>query len=399
MTFPENLCKREWWVVWDFDEEGRKRPRAPWLHGHSYPAKWGADVDEDERPETDYETAMMYTDLPASALQSHAPAPTDDIDLKAGVILPHANDNNILFVDLDDVRDPETGELTSEARAIVRRLDTWTEVSVSGTGLHMFVFGELPNHTRFIADLDQAGHIEIYKQARFFGLTGDRLADTPDTINDAHGEIGDITERYEPRDGNGERRDSTQTEVVVGECSNSPATSKSALYEIQEEYGEISETSPYYDLKLSDVVTIPSHFDRERAGPYAGPHPVHGPKHSDPADCTNTAIWDGEIWYCHLHGASGGPLQLRAIDEGIISCGDRTRGNDSWTQLTDSELLDVCRAMRDAGEVDEDAKPPYRALRALADEYDLEPTSDEKLGAAYAPALTIYQSEKEDTQA
>ena len=37
--------------------------------------------------------------------------------------------------------------------------------------------------------------------------------------------------------------------------------------------------------------------------------------------------------------------------------------------------------------------------RPLADEYDLEPTSDEKLGAAYAPALTIYHSEKEDTQA
>ena len=53
-------------------------------------------------------------------------------------------DDPYVGVDLDDCRDLETGELHSAAADIVAgRLDSYTEVSPSGTGVHIFVRGAL----------------------------------------------------------------------------------------------------------------------------------------------------------------------------------------------------------------------------------------------------------------
>src|SRR5205814_7275808 len=49
----------------------------------------------------------------------------------------------IVFIDLDHVRDPDTG-LEPWAMQMVETFDSWTEVSVSGTGIHIFCFGHLP---------------------------------------------------------------------------------------------------------------------------------------------------------------------------------------------------------------------------------------------------------------
>jgi hypothetical protein len=374
MKLPDDLKGRDWWVVWDFDETGRKRPRAPWLYGHSYPAAWGSDTDK--RPETDYSTAMVWCDLPTGAIQKEAPAPEDGIDLKPGLILPHDNENDILFVDLDDVRDVETGELTPEAEAIVRRLGSWTEISSSGTGVHIFVRGELEGHTRILADLDQEGHIEIYKQARFAGLTGNRHELSTDDVRDAHDEISAIVDRYAPEEPDNE----------TGDMPNLNRE-KDALAQIGNPTDE-GERSPYYDLEPADVVPL-RHFERERNGTLAGAHPVHGGVHNDDADSTNTAVSEG-VWYCHAHDSKGGALEMRAIEEGIISCRESDFGC-----LSDAQLLEVCRSARD--EVPEDAKPPYRALRALAKEEDLE-LSDEDDGilgkSAYQVALDIWRTQE-----
>lgn len=379
MTFPEILADRDWWVVWDFDEDGRKRPRAPWLYGHSYPAAWGSDADK--RPETEYATAMMWTDLSTSALQKEAPAPRDDIDLKPGLILPHDNENDILFVDLDDVRDAETAELTREAEAIVRRLAGWTEVSVSGTGLHIFVRGEMPERTRVIADLEQAGHIEIYKQARFFGLTGDEHELSTGEVPEAQDALDGILDRYAADP------DEETTERVERIKENK--RERDALGQIRDE-AEDGEQSPYYDLDIRDVDSL-HHFERENNGTLAGAHPAHGGLHNDDNDSTNTAV-SGGVWYCHAHDSKGGALELEAVKQGIISC----RQSD-FGCLSDDELLEVCLELSDSAP--KDAKPPYRALRALAERegLDMRDEEDGVLGkSAYLVALSLYSSRAYD---
>jgi hypothetical protein len=83
---------------------------------------------------------------------------------------------NITFIDLDDVRDPDTGEVEPWARRLVNIFESWTEVSVSGEGLHIFVHGRLPGPglSNYL-DGDPEQKIEVYDRGRFAYLTGHAL--------------------------------------------------------------------------------------------------------------------------------------------------------------------------------------------------------------------------------
>jgi putative DNA primase/helicase len=82
-------------------------------------------------------------------------------------------EDGLAGVDLDRCRDPETGVIEPWARTIVRRLDTYTEVSPSGTGVKFVLRGALPPHGR------RSGRVEMYDRDRYFALTGHRLEGTP----------------------------------------------------------------------------------------------------------------------------------------------------------------------------------------------------------------------------
>jgi primase-polymerase (primpol)-like protein len=73
--------------------------------------------------------------------------------------------------DLDDVK--VGGEFTEEARTIVQRLTSYTEVSSSGTGLHVIAEGNHSDDHKQRGDLSEAGHLEVYDERRYFVLTGD----------------------------------------------------------------------------------------------------------------------------------------------------------------------------------------------------------------------------------
>jgi len=72
-----------------------------------------------------------------------------------------ADDDPIVGVDLDDCRDPETGDVDDAALDIIGRLDSYTEVSPSGTGYHVLITGELPDGR------NRRGSVELYDTARF----------------------------------------------------------------------------------------------------------------------------------------------------------------------------------------------------------------------------------------
>lgn len=81
-----------------------------------------------------------------------------------GIVL---NSGILVCLDLDGVRDPKTGVITAEATAIIEKFNSYTEVSLSGTGVHLFARGRLP----FGGKNDGRGH-EIYSKDRFIALTG-----------------------------------------------------------------------------------------------------------------------------------------------------------------------------------------------------------------------------------
>lgn len=78
------------------------------------------------------------------------------------------HNNNIVGVDLDHVIDPKTGTLREDARRVVDELDSYTEISPSGTGLHIIAFGNIPVKGRKHSQLG----FEMYQAARYFTITG-----------------------------------------------------------------------------------------------------------------------------------------------------------------------------------------------------------------------------------
>jgi len=73
--------------------------------------------------------------------------------------------------DLDDVK--ANDEFTEEARTIVQRLDSYTEVSSSGAGLHVITEGNHSDDRKHRGELSEAGHLEVYDNSRYFVLTAD----------------------------------------------------------------------------------------------------------------------------------------------------------------------------------------------------------------------------------
>ena len=85
-------------------------------------------------------------------------------------------------IDLDGCCRPN-GEIDQRARSIVSALASWTELSVSGTGLHIVVRAKLPPGRREKDDPGkQHSGVALYDSIRWFAMTGVRLAGTPAEI-------------------------------------------------------------------------------------------------------------------------------------------------------------------------------------------------------------------------
>lgn len=196
---PADLRSLDMWVLWDGRE---KRPLAPWQTGTMYPCEWAASKDVD--PRRPYEKARMVSELPVKQIHDAWPFP-DASDLPEqvhpAVLLPHEPpDPPVVFIDLDDVRDPATGEVPGEVHGMLDALGGYAEISRSGRGLHAFVRGRLPETVgRVAAPLRTHGRLEMYDRARFAGGTWQHVAGTPlDAVPHAQAVIDALVAAYVP---------------------------------------------------------------------------------------------------------------------------------------------------------------------------------------------------------
>jgi hypothetical protein len=103
---------------------------------------------------------------------------------REGIGYVFTRDDPYCGIDVDDCRDPATGELDEVGARIVRSLASYSEVSPSGTGVHVIVRGRLPEGSG-----NRRGDVEVYDHARFFTMTGAHLGGTPATIEERQGEL------------------------------------------------------------------------------------------------------------------------------------------------------------------------------------------------------------------
>src|SRR5262249_15077725 len=171
---PQELKELRHWVVWKYqwkpDEQKWSKPPLG-VNGH------GAKSND--------ETTWAGFDLVLKRFQEDS-----DIDGPGFMLSPP-----YVGIDLDHCRDPQTGDVSAEARLIVERLNSYTEVSPSGTGLHIFAKGTIPRGRRN----DKLG-LEIYTTGRFLTVTGRRLKISPTTIEYRHDEINWFLNEFIPKE-------------------------------------------------------------------------------------------------------------------------------------------------------------------------------------------------------
>ena len=79
-----------------------------------------------------------------------------------------------IFGDCDDCRNPETGEINAQGRAMIQLWNTRTEVSVSGTGLRFIGHGEAPDSKGKSTTVDGCKR-EFYSSLHWLTITGNVL--------------------------------------------------------------------------------------------------------------------------------------------------------------------------------------------------------------------------------
>jgi hypothetical protein len=157
-AIPSELRDRSQWVNWRYDTvDGKltKVPYKPWGEAKAsttQPATWGT-----------FEAARGHQ--------------REGFD---GIGFVFREDGGLAGVDLDHCRDAD-GNIAPWAAEIIRDLDSYSEVSPSGRGVHIIVRGALPGGGNKRAY--ETGAVEMYARGRYFTMTGDHLDGTPDTVN------------------------------------------------------------------------------------------------------------------------------------------------------------------------------------------------------------------------
>lgn len=112
-----------------------------------------------------------------------------------GLGFAFALDAGIMGIDFDNcITD---GVIHAEVMKIITHLDSYTEYSPSGNGLHVLMYGVKPkDFTASRVKLASGLVMEVYDSRRYFTVTGHHVAGTPDTITDARTQLEDVIERY-----------------------------------------------------------------------------------------------------------------------------------------------------------------------------------------------------------
>jgi putative DNA primase/helicase len=176
---PRELWDRPQWVMW----KGKPRDGKPGkLDKIPY------------QPRAEEAKLASSTDPSTWATAGAAVTIYEQVGGYEGIGFVPTSDDPFVGIDLDDCREPSTGRVEPWAEAIVDALQSYTEVSPSGTGLRIIAKGKLPPEGR-----RKNGPIEMYETSRFLTFTGHRLSATPATIEERQGEIVALNARITPQ--------------------------------------------------------------------------------------------------------------------------------------------------------------------------------------------------------
>jgi hypothetical protein len=163
---PEALTALPHWVTWKYEERDGKKTKVPYSpHGgkakSNDPTTWG----------------------PLSmAIELRTRENFDGVGFQLAP--PYVG------IDFDHVRDPSTGTINPDALSEIKTLNSYTEISPSGTGIHVIVKGAIPGKRC------RKGDREMYDKLRYLTMTSNVLPDFPPTINNSQDALDTLYEKW-----------------------------------------------------------------------------------------------------------------------------------------------------------------------------------------------------------
>jgi putative DNA primase/helicase len=143
---PEELAERRQWVLWRLEERDGKLTKVP----YTPPTGRLASV-----------TDLMSWSTFEAVLAAFERGGYD------GIGFVFSSGDSYVGIDLDDCRDPESGEIAPWAQEILERVQGgYVEISPSGEGVHVITRGIVRGGGM------RKGAIEMYSRGRFFTITG-----------------------------------------------------------------------------------------------------------------------------------------------------------------------------------------------------------------------------------
>lgn len=155
---PAELCATPRWVCWRQEE----RPDG---NGEMKATKVPYRADGKGRASTTKPATWSSFEAAVAAVQDGG---------FSGIGFVFCDDDDLMGIDLDHCRDPRSGVIARDARQIIDAFATYTEVSASGSGVHLILRGQLPAGAGNRAKLGSIG-VEMYESGRYFVMTGDVL--------------------------------------------------------------------------------------------------------------------------------------------------------------------------------------------------------------------------------
>ena len=145
----EELTERPQWVCWRYEERDGKATKVPYTPGGN------------KASTTDLMTWRSF-EYAVREYMDHHPY--------HGIGFVFSSADPFCGIDLDDCRGPKSGKIAPWAKEIINRIpEGYTEVSPSGTGIHIIAEGKVRGGGM------RKGHIEMYSRGRFFTITGRAL--------------------------------------------------------------------------------------------------------------------------------------------------------------------------------------------------------------------------------
>jgi len=337
-AYPPELLEREQWMG-----HVEKKPFAPWADRDA-PAPCTKDehaAATTDECDCDARWKWGYTENYADG-ETIAMAEVDPrLDGRAFLQQP---DDPFAYVDGDDVRDPETGEVHPAFIAILEHLGlTYADVSQSGAGAHAIFRGELPEGVKEASwqlddepwgSNDELPSIEIYPGKRVCVMTGEHVPATPTEIREWNADVLkpllEANDQYPSSHGRdvSTARDDYQLEDHTPEATSSTETTtdiRDVFYAIDQlDAQRVADRTVVHEWN-DDASTS----DGERAFV-----PTWGTGSNGTANIVNSQRWQdtGD------RGGYGGPVAMAGIDASHINVDERVQGGvtgEDWFEAVD----------------------------------------------------------------